>query len=217
MNQVEIVEDYEKGTPSPIIAKKHGVSTHVVLRILRSAGVEIRSKGGTKKIYDKGWTQTFVDAYLSGESIQSIAKRMQVGFGTVQRGLNSVGVKKRPNGLRSRTLKSLPSDPGIIGYFAGLLDGEGNIQFKPYKDRINYKLAIYNTHHGVMQWLTENIGGSVRWDHKRTKRNGWKPCGIWSLYRAQDLYAIVQWCYSYLIVKKDTVTTLIDLLRAKGL
>lgn len=185
---------------SPTLKGKPAVSLAPLGRL---AGLHLRCRG--------------FRAAKSGESLQSIASRMQVGFGTVQRCLNAAGIKKRPHGLRKRTIGDLPSDPGIIGYFSGLLDGEGNIQFKPNKGKISYKLQIYNTHKGIMQWLLENIGGSVRWDYKRVERNGWKPCGIWSLYRAQDLYVILQWCFNHLVVKKDTANTLIQMLQAKGL
>lgn len=207
-----IVKEYLAGETSTSLGKRYGVSSHAILRLLRKANIRIRSKGGSDKVYDEGWTAAFVAAYQAGEAIMSIAERMGVGHGTVWRALHSANIPPRPHGLRTRTV-TVPTDPFILGYFAGLLDGEGNLQMKPKHDgkSVGCKLAIYNTNADVMAWLEGNIGGKARWDHKRVEREGWLPIGIWEIYRARDVAILLHAVLPLLIVKRQTAETMLAL------
>jgi hypothetical protein len=209
---VEICNAYLGGTPSTRLAKQFGISCHAVLRLLRARGISIRNKGGKPKVYDAGWSQRFVEAYRSGATIIEVAKRFGVGQGTIWRSLRSLGEPPRPHGLRKATVR-IPTDPAIRGYLAGLIDGEGNLQFKlRSKGRsIGCKLAIYNTHAGAMDWLEKHIGGKVRWDRQRTRRDGCLPCGIWELYRARDVALVLRAVLPYLVIKRDAALTALAL------
>jgi hypothetical protein len=160
-------------------------------------------RGGSKPKYGEGITRQWVDAYKGGETIREIAERFGVGDFTVLRALDTGGVSRRRQGLRKATI-SVPTDPAVIGYVAGLLDGEGNLQFR--QDRgaktLAWKLAIYSTTPELIEWLSATIGGKARW----AKRPG-KPLGTWALYRARDVEILLRVLLPYLIVKRDTAET----------
>jgi hypothetical protein len=62
-----------------------------------------------------------------------------------------------------------------------------------------------------MEWLATTVGGTVRWDRKRTTRDGSLPCGIWELYRARDVALVLSAVLPYLIIKRDAAQTAIAL------
>lgn len=119
-----------------------------------------------------------------------------------------------PPGLRSRTV-NIPSDPVALGYLCGLLDGEGNLQLTKGAKSVGCKMAIYSTTPAIMQWLLKHIGGVVRYDTARTVRKGWLPIGIWSVYRAQDVAALLSAMLPHLIVKKAAAKHALDVFRSK--
>ena len=214
INIAKLVAEYEAGESSTILSKRYEVSNHFVLKSLRDAGVNIRSKGGKKKIYDEGWTQAFVEAYKKGETIHSISKRMGVGQYTVLRALQADNIERRPHGLRALTV-TIPSDQAKIAYFAGLLDGEGNLQLaRERMKHLRTKLAIYNTNGEVLQWLVDNFGGTLRWQTDYHIERGWKPKGIWEVYRSRDVHALLQAALPYLIIKRDTARAMIAVFEA---
>jgi transposase len=203
-----IINEYKSGVSSPDLAKKYNKGNHTILKILRDNGVEIRSKGGKKKQYDYGWTQEFIKRYKSGQSIQSIAKELRVGYGTVMRSLKDI--KKRKVGLRKQTIL-MPTESYKLAYIAGIFDGEGNLQFRNRYKSISCKVAIYNTNIDVINWLKNLMGGKVRWDKSRIKK-GWLPCGSWELYRAKDVLVFLNAILPFLIIKKDAAKTSVALI-----
>ena len=213
----KIIRLYKSGIPATKISKLYSCKNGKIYSILKHNGVNIRSKGGTKKIYNDGWSNEFVRLYIQGMSIQDIAKKLGVGFGTVQRGLYKKKIILRRNGNRKRTIK-MPRSIDKLGYLAGILDGEGNIQIRKTKiinnkSSIACKLAIYNTNKNIMKWLEKNVGGKVRWDNKRAIIEKWKPIGIWELYRASDVSYFLSKIKKYLIIKKDTANTVLAILK----
>lgn len=93
-----------------------------------------------------------------------------------------------------------------LGYLCGLFDGEWNLQIrhKHAGRSVACKMDIYSTTPEIMQWLVRNIGGTARFDTKRTKTKGWLPIGIWSLYRAQDVAALLKAMLPHLIIKRKS-------------
>lgn len=199
-----LVAEYEAGESSTVLAKRYDTKPQSIIRLLRKAGVTIRAKGGREKIYDEGWTQTFVTAYQQGETIQSIAERMHVGKGTVWRALKTTGTRLR--GIKAMTV-TIPSDQTVIAYFAGLLDGEGNLQMRGrHRNSITCKLCIYNTNREVIDWLSANFGGHQRWT---IREDGWKSAGVWAVYRVYDVRALLCAAMPYLIIKRETAQAML--------
>jgi hypothetical protein len=199
----ELAAEYESGATSVELAGKYGMTHAAVVRRLRRAGTPIRP-ARRRTIYDDvAITSAIVEAYESGQPMAEIADRMMIGRGTVQRAIAASGTKARPHGLRRQSV-SVPVDRADLGWLAGMFDGEGNLQLrKPDADgSMACKLAIYSTTPEVMDWLSEKVGGTVRWDHKRTELRGWKPIGIWEVYRAQDVAVLLRAMLPHLVIKR---------------
>ncbi len=163
-------------------------------------------------------TTEIVDAYSRGQTIIEIAERLGIGQGSVWRTLRAEGVERRPHGLRKPTIV-MPNDPAVLGYLAGLFDGEGSLQFKEKHERrsLGCKLGIFNTNEEVHEWLVATVGGHVQWRTDRYVKRGWQPCGTWELYRAADVCLFLQGVRQYVIIKRDTVNAALELFDHFGL
>jgi hypothetical protein len=213
----EIVRLYTDGASTPELALRFGASSEGVRTLLRRNGVQLRPRGGSARRsgadVDAEIVRLYVDERLTR---QQIVARTGVSRETVLRRLHEAGVELRAKGTRAQTIR-VPDDPMKLGYLAGMLDGEGNLQRRSDgQGRVGGKLAIYSTTAGVMDWLVDNVGGRVRWDQKRTER-GWLPIGIWELYRARDIAAILTAVEPLLIVKRGTARELLELYRHRGI
>lgn len=157
-------------------------------------------------------TTEIVTAYQKGERILEIATRMGIGQASVWRTLKAKNIPRRTHGVRRQTIK-VPTDPVVIGYLAGLFDGEGNVQFKmKHSGRsLSCKLGIYNTDPNIHEWLVEKIGGKVHWRTDRCIKFGWKPCGVWEIYRAADVRAFLSCIAPYVIIKRDAIAASLDM------
>lgn len=154
-------------------------------------------------------------AYVAGETIQQIADRVGTSRGTIWRRVNAAGgITRRQGPPRSPRTLTVPTDPAVLGYIAGMFDGEGNLYWRRLTDYgCSVRVTIYSTTPEVIEWLHTTMGGVVRWDHKRTERRGWKPMGSWVVSRAADVDAILSALLPYLIIKRDAATQALRLLR----
>lgn len=216
INVDEAVELYEAGATSVQLAERYKATHPSILKALRKAGVKIRPprRGSVSRHADKA--DKVAALYRDGLNMSSIADRLGIGRSTIRRLLIAKGIKPRPHGLREATI-TMPDDPYILGYLAGLFDGEGNLQTREKHggNSISCKIAIYNTEPRVMDWLCENVGGKIRWDHARTVRHGWKPMGIWAIYRALDVKRFLEATLPLLIVKREQAVRMLEVIREK--
>lgn len=195
-------EEYLAGMTTVELGKKYGMHPAGVNGRLSRAGVPIRP-ARARALYDKREKLAeIVSDYQSGLPMAEIAPRVGVSHSTVQRALAEAGVKTRPHGLRRRTAR-VPNEPWKLGYLAGLLDGEGSLAFRKKEKGVACRMHIYSTTPGMMKWLLREVGGTVRYDTKRTERKGWLPIGVWSIYRTRDVAALVRAMMPMLIVKKE--------------
>ena len=170
---------------------------------LQHAGVAMR-KWGPRTNATKHEVQTRVlDSYLSGTTIDAIRLRENVSVSSIRRILRINGVPL--NKARPQTI-IIPKEQTELAYIAGLFDGEGNLQIRHStrkgRTSIACKACIYNTNTTVMRWLVGKIGGSLRFDTKRTINKGWLPIGVWSVYRAKDVRALLTALLPFLIIKR---------------
>lgn len=103
------------------------------------------------------------------------------------------------------------SEP-LIGYLAGLIDGEGCIYIgRTYAKAITGRkpdsrqylflsVSITSTTLPLMLWLKDNFGGSFR--SKRVRKQGWKECYGWRLM-SQQAAGLLRRVLPYLIIKKE--------------
>lgn len=80
----------------------------------------------------------------------------------------------------------MPTDPAILGYAAGIIDGEGTIGIKLQKNGHNpnaiyhtFKVRASNTDRRLIDWMQETFGGSVA--TKIPKQRNRKVSYYWSI------------------------------------
>lgn len=198
-----LIEEYQAGSTTPELGKKYGMSHAAIQGRLKRAGIKLRP-ARARAFYDlHDLTNQAVILYTQhGFSIPTIAERLGGSRSTIQRALAVRGIAMRAH-CRNATI-TIPDSPTILAYMAGLFDGEGNLQFRNRDNgSVGCKLAVYSTTSDVMNWVHKTFGGSLRWDHARTKRRGWKPIGIWEIYRAQDVGRLLSALLPYLIIKRS--------------
>ena len=127
------------------------------------------------------------------------AKR-KIGLGT--RRINA----KRQYALEPMRLK--PIDDHAAGYLAGIIDGEGSISFK----RGRPSVTVYGNSDALMQWLLENVGGSVLWN---CDKRGRTPGHAWNVGAARDVYALCCLMWPLLLIKQDVASEVIAFLETK--
>ncbi len=99
-------------------------------------------------------------------------------------------------------------DDRLIGYLAGLLDGEGSIAIKKatHKDHKNpsygLRVLIFNTDIQLMQFLKDKLGGLLFQKNKKRVEQGMKPLYAWMLNgnKAIEFLDLVE---DSLIIKKE--------------
>ena len=159
-----------------------------------------------------------VTRYRDGTTIEALAEHFGVGSATVWRHLRAAEEPiRRRGGSRKPLSVSLPTDPGALGYIAGMIDGEGTI-YQRGRDNGGFsaRVSIYSTTEAVIEWLHQ-WGGHVRWDHTRVVKHGWKPMGSWEVSRAADVAAVIRATLPYLIIKRDLATEALALLEREPL
>ncbi|MBI4144681.1 LAGLIDADG family homing endonuclease [Candidatus Woesearchaeota archaeon] len=87
----------------------------------------------------------------------------------------------------------LPRSPRVLGYIAGLLDGEGTVALFNRNDVVGKKhpyVSIGNTNHRLILWLYKTMGGTVT--------SGWtgntkhKRCYVWRLQGTLNVLAFLR-------------------------
>lgn len=138
-----------------------------------------------------------VEAYENGEAPASIGKRLGLGSSTVRRILWAVGQSPRRDGkyLLAQTI-TIPTDPAVLGYIAGLFDGEGHLRWRLRTNSASFN--IYNTNVEVITWLHTTLGGQVRW----ATRGQHKSLGTWRIHRNRDIAPLLDAIMPYLIIKR---------------
>lgn len=100
---------------------------------------------------------------------------------------------------------TVPTDPAVLGYLAGLLDGEGSVIATKtrgtgsHNDSIAMRVVITNTDLPLMEWLITEVGGTFM--AKQVGKAHHKQAYSWNLggqNAAQFLVAVMP----YLHIKK---------------
>ena len=196
--------EYLDGLSSVQLARKYNTCHQAVLSKLKRNGVP-RREARCRALYDdKKRSKQIIFQYKNGIPMDEIAEREHVSEHTIKRVLEKNNITKHPKHTRSQTI-TMPSDRGVLGYIAGMFDGEGNLQFKHQHEgrSIGCRVIIYSTTLGVADWFQNTMqGGTILWDRARVKKHGWKPISSWCLYRARDVASFLWAILPFLIIKK---------------
>jgi hypothetical protein len=126
---------------------------------------------------------------------------------------------------RSRVPVRIPVDPAVLGYVAGLIDGEGNLTISKSIDRKKGRhysytptLQIGNTDPRMTAWLRGRLGGSV--DQvtapARLAKPHWKPLHRWRLHGSNvDLVLVA--VLPYLVTKRDQAELILRFRAIRGM
>lgn len=208
-----LAEMYQSGKTTVEIGRLFGMSPAAVNGRLRRYGVPIRSAQRRSPADKLAVKNKVVIDYLRGVPMVDLAKRENIARSTVRRILGERGIKTCKAQVQTVTV---PTDAGQIGYLAGLFDGEGNLQMRTKNgNQIACKMAIYNTAPSMMQWLVKTVGGHLRYDSKRTATKGWLPIGIWEVYRARDVAALLRAMLPHLTAKRERTLAALRHLESK--
>lgn len=171
-----------------------------------------------RKREDVDWDALIQD-YLSGDwTTVKVAKKYGVAPISVTRERRNRGLPGWPHGFKKRTVDVVvPSDPTLLAYMAGLIDGEGTLQVvapagpKPYA-----RLTIANNHRGLMDWLQQTFGGRVYWrDMSYYKDDGYnrQPQANWHCADIHGVFVVTRAVQPYLIIKKPQSELVLGWLR----
>ncbi|MEM2447881.1 MAG: helix-turn-helix domain-containing protein [Candidatus Bathyarchaeia archaeon] len=144
--------------------------------------------------------------YISGyKSLTLLSKRFGVCPKTIYNVLKRKGIQRRKGMIKTEPSITVPHNPTILAYFAGILDGEGSIGFvkdktmalgsRPY-------VAITNTSKALLHWLLSNFKGYVKTRKPPRGHFGKKKCLTWRVERTIDIYLLLKSVFPFLVVKK---------------
>lgn len=102
----------------------------------------------------------------------------------------------------------LPDDPAVLGYIAGLLDGEGNITIRRPPAR-SVQITIANSYEPLMQWLT-TFGGAV---YRTVRLPPRVPIYHWQINSRASVLVLLDAVLPYLTVKHAKATAAVAVLR----
>jgi hypothetical protein len=139
-----------------------------------------------------------------GATIRQIAVRLDVN----QTGLSRLLQAKfgyKPTPYRRPTL-TLPDDPVILAYLAGLIDGEGSIMFL----NKHWCVKIGMTDEPVIRWLAD-FGGLFSIEKRPPPR---KTPYYWSVHRRHDVLHLLRALLPYLRVKRAKAQQVLELMVA---
>lgn len=109
----------------------------------------------------------------------------------------------------------IPNNPAILGYAAGLLDGEGSIWIsktmrKPYARNCSYeaRVVIHNTSEPLMTWLVATFGCGLVITRPATDRK--KTAYEWRI-QGHNMDSFLEAVMPYLIIKRERAGVAIQL------
>lgn len=114
------------------------------------------------------------------------------------------GYNSPPNQRKAKFPIRVPTDPALVGYIAGLIDGEGCIRLHQQRhpgyanESYSPQLQIGMTYQPLLDWLVEHVGGRyVR--HRR--KDGSKDLYNWRIH-GPNTVTLLRATYPYLVVKR---------------
>lgn len=151
-----------------------------------------------KKISDQQLLDIAIPALRSGESVPKIAARMGVCKQTLYR---RVQIHEQGLLFGWTTSVQVPTDQAVLGYIAGLFDGEGSISHTHHGDNAEgFYLRIGMTDKDVIEWLGQ-FGGKVTTAPPRTPN---RKCSYhWAVTRKTDVYLLLTALLPHLKVKRE--------------
>jgi hypothetical protein len=205
-HRMEITAAYEAGATAKSLAAEYGCTDSTVRRCLSEWGVEVRPpRRGSLPTTTADEEAAILAAYQRGESALSIAEDSDRSYPTIISVLKRNGIAQRRR-LRRPTI-TVPTDPAVLAYLAGIIDADGSIVLRRGAERQALKVLVANTSPDLMDWLQETFGGRVHWADTRPDTGhrivGTKPAGQWVVPRVVDSFRLLTAIEPYLVIKRS--------------
>lgn len=155
----------------------------------------------------------------SGLPVRDAAKKLGIKPATLRYHFTRLtGDALRPTRRRAPGF-SVPVDPAVLGYMAGIIDGEGSICTNGCVSRNHpWHVTFSNTNADVVMFFSQH-GGRVYRRHDASFRKGTiksvKPQYSWSLGRAVDVLAFLEAILPYLVIKHGLALKAIENIKVK--
>ena len=189
-----ICESYRSGKTMADIAASSGFSVGPVRRVLAEHAIAMRSRRERSRMW--AIRDEVVGLYKSGWSMNQLATHFHCCRNSLSALIGLVGAR-RPVPISPCTFNVAgETDCALL---AGLLLGEGSI----VRWNTNPRIDITNTDRSIIGWLS-NLGGRVYRNRPRAdaRIKSQRPCYVWSLPRAADVYRCLIWIQPYLMGPK---------------
>jgi hypothetical protein len=138
-----------------------------------------------------------ISAIEGGQSVRQFCRERHVSAPWIYRRLKAAGYVLERRHLWSSTLE-MGSDPGVLGYVAGIIDGEGSIL---RTNTGHWQVKVGMTDEPVMRWL-HALGGTLAYQSREREVNR-RPVWTWQVSRRRDVVVLLQALMPYLIVKQE--------------
>jgi len=152
-------------------------------------------------------------------TIKQIARTFNCAPTTIRRRLVSMNVGIRRSGWNytkrffPQTVH-VPDSPAKLAYLAGIIDGEGTIDFIKNKTRrrreVAPRLKVVNTDFGLIKWLAELGGRFYRYERKDRRH---KPSYEWFISGVQNIQPLLQAILPYLVIKRRNAERVLEFCR----
>ena len=156
------------------------------------------------------------DLYLrKGLSCNQIARMFNCTYSCVTLSLRRYGIPRRPphRWYEAPLIDFSKLSDGVIGYIAGLIDGDGSIQIQQTKaGRPQVRIAIYNKDKNLIKWLVRTLKAT----YGRHAESGFTKCRdvyVVRLARTFDVYELLRRCLPYMIVKRSIAEKAVEMLQ----
>jgi intein/homing endonuclease len=98
-----------------------------------------------------------------------------------------------------------------LAYLAGIIDGDGSIDFiinkKRRREKVAPRIRVANTDTKLIRWLEKEIGGYVGGVTVVGKN---KPCYQWLITGEQNIKSLLHAILSYLIIKRENADEILN-------
>jgi hypothetical protein len=103
-----------------------------------------------------------------------------------------------------------------LAYIAGIIDGDGSIDFiinkKRRREKVAPRIRVANTDTKLIRWLEKEIGGYVGGVTVVGKN---KPCYQWLITGEQNIKSLLHAILPYLIIKRENVDEILNFYQEK--
>ena len=165
----------------------------------------------TQKNEAWGRKAELLEQYRKGVPLQELCATFGVSKVLLHRMLRAWDVRPTGRVPRGQTL-TIPDAPAVLGYIAGILDGEGSVTIVRQKRRMqpNVTISIASTTTELHEWFCSTLGGKSF--ERKINHLGTKPVWYWQITAMRDVQALLKAILPYMIIKREKATEALSII-----